>query len=164
MSVLIIDQDQTGFRDNDSEPDGLNYFFYAFIAIVYAAFLFVLVDKLIDSDDVEKQCGSIPLIQYVAEDGESVGKIKKCKKLRKDANGKKFVYLLIFGVLSAIGGFAAISNDKKYLTAGSGIALGGLWVVFYEIIINWSDLNTNAKIFFLGASLATLLYGSVKLL
>lgn len=164
MSILVIEQDQTDQKDDYSDG-AFSYFFYAFIAIVYAAFLFVLVDKLIDSEGLEKECGSTPDYQFIlTQEDESTEKINKCSKLRKDFKNKKFVYLLTLGVISAIGGFAAISNDRKYLTAGSGIALGGLWVVIYEILANWIDLKPNVKIFMLGAALVTLLYGSVKLL
>jgi hypothetical protein len=151
---LVIEKEQ------EIEDCNFNYLFYVVISFVYAGFLCVLVDRILDSEGLEKNCSYKNIIKY--DTAEYTARTEKCTKLKKEFENKKFVYLMALGVLSIIGGISAARASPEYCTGGAGIAVGGMLVIFYETLINWYDLRTDAKILMLGVSLIALFYGSTK--
>jgi len=148
--LLVIDQDTSLDQNNDKTE--FSYLFYILIAFVYAGLLITVVNKLLDGDKIKKHCS------YDSLSNDT----KKCEKIKKEFENKKFIYLIALGVMSVVGGVSAARSNPAYCTGGSGVAAGGFLIIIFETLSNWYELRTNVKIFMLGAALISLLYGSSR--
>jgi hypothetical protein len=156
QGYIVIEEDQVS-NDKDIE---FNYLFYVLIAFVYFEFLLTLVDILLDREKLEKECSWVRLLQYTGTEYKSTN--DKCKKMRKDFDNKKFIYLITLGLLSIAGGCTIVHSNTAFCTSGAGVAVGGAFVVLYETLANWHELRNDAKIFMFGIALLALFYGSSR--
>jgi hypothetical protein len=151
--VLVIEQDSTSYNS-------LDVCTYLTIGFIYAVFLSLLVDRILNYNRVEQVCDTKGMMfgttQYNTRQDA-------CEKAKTDYNSKKFAYMVVIGFLSVLGGAYVARLDDKYMTGGSGVAFGGLLTVIYFVIYNWTNLNKDFQIFILGLTFAGLLYGSTRM-
>lgn len=116
----------------------LDYFISLTIGFVYVFFLSLLVDRLLNYDRVDQICNTgnagaagnaqvVLDIKYSTQDGA-------CEKVRNDYNTRKFIYMVVLGVLSIIGG-GCLAKNEKYATSGTGIVIGGVFPSFITLPI-----------------------------
>jgi len=155
QGYIVIEEEESNV--NDSE---FNYLFYIVIAFVYAGFLITLVDRLLDSERIEKVCSWNNLLKLTGTEYTSAN--DKCKKIRKTFDNTKYCYLITLGLLSIAGGITAVHSDPSFCTGGAGIAVGGVFIVLYETLAYWNEIRNDVKIFMLGIALLALFYGSTR--
>lgn len=155
QSFIVIEDDVSNNKDTE-----FNYLFYIVIAFVYAGFLITLVDRLLDSEKLEKECSWNHLLNYTGTEYTSTN--DKCKKMRKDFDNKKFIYLITLGLVSIAGGCTIVHSNSSFCTGGAGVAVGGAFIVLYETLANWHELRNDVKIFMFGIALLALFYGSTR--
>jgi hypothetical protein len=153
--IVIEEEEVSNVKDTE-----FNYLFYIVIAFVYAGFLITLVDRLLNSEKLEKECSWDRLLKHTGTEYTSAN--DKCKKMRKEFDNKKFIYLITAGLLSIAGGITAAHSNPSFCTGGAGVAVGGVFIVLYETLANWHDLRNDVKIIMLGLSLLALFYGSTR--
>lgn len=154
-SFVVIEQEQ------ESKTDCyFNTFYYLVISFVYAAFLCVLVNRMLNNEGIEQHCSEKNMPQFGSD--EYMTKKTKCEKLRKQFSNKKFVYLVVLGIISIVGGVSVAHTCPEYCTGGSGVAVGGLLVVVYETLVNWTELRDDVKIIMLGSALLATFYASTR--
>jgi len=151
-------QTQQNTYYSDYHFDSASYYIYMTIAFVYVFFMSLLVDRLLDYDRIDKMCSFTGLVG-----SDYATRLVACNQAKKDYEVKKFTYMIMIGVLSIFGGTVLASTDKKYATGGWGISTGGIMLVIYYTIVNWSLLDKNVQIGVLGTTLIALFYGSTML-
>src|SRR6185503_14458635 len=139
--VLVIE------RDSDYEFNNFDYLTYLAIGFIYVFLLSVLIDRILNYERVEKIC-STQNMQIGSEQYNE--QIDDCKKAINAHNSKKFMYMIIVGVASILGGGYLARYDDRFMTGGLGIALGGLMAVIYFTISNWNTINRDFQIVLLG--------------
>ena len=151
--MLVIEQDVSdGYETTD-------YFTYLTIGFVYVFFLSLLVDRYLKYDQVEKVCD----ISTVQTNEQYKTRMASCKKANDEHNKKKFMYMVVLGVVSILGGSYMTQRDPKYAIGGCGVTLGGMFSVIYYTIYNWSTINKDVRIILIGLAFALLFYGSTRI-
>lgn len=116
------------------------------IAIIFAFFMSLLIDKIINYDEY---C-------------DYSDKSKACVE-ESVYNQQKFSYMIGIGILGIFGGAALSRIDKQYEMGGMGISIGGFLVTIYYTTKNWYHLDKNVQIIVLGGALLALIYGSIRI-
>jgi hypothetical protein len=73
-----------------------------------------------------------------------------------DDSNNKMMTMLVLGFVYLFGGVYASKNMSS--PALRGISLGGLFLIFYHIVINWGRINELHQLLIMGVILATLIY------
>lgn len=152
--MLVIEQ------ESGDDNSNLDYFTYITIGFVYVFFLSLLVDRLLNYDRVEQICDTKNM-QYGTDQYNT--RVNVCKKTTNDYDTKKFMYMVVLGVLSVLGGGYLVQSDPRYTTGGCGVALGGVISIIYYTTCNWSNINKDVRVIVLGLTFALLFYGSTRL-
>jgi len=160
--ILVIDQDPS---NSDYNFDAASGYVYVVIAFVYAFFLALLVDKILDTDRIDKAC-NVPAWGY-NQSQQELDQLQnmqnKCDKVRKDLNTSKFTYMMVLGVASILGGAYISKSDRRYAVGGWGMSLGGAMIVLYYTFVNWYMLDKWCQVIVLGGAFGALFYGSTML-
>lgn len=130
------------------------------LGFVYVFFLSLLVDRLLNYDRVEQICDTKEM-QYGTDQYKT--RLNVCKKVNSEYDTKKFMYMVVLGVMSVMGGAYMVQSDPKYTTGGAGVALGGMISIIYYTTYNWSNINKDVRVIVLGLTFALLFYGSTRL-
>ncbi|VBB18737.1 hypothetical protein YASMINEVIRUS_1269 [Yasminevirus sp. GU-2018] len=151
--ILVIEQEES-----PSLYDTSNYYIYIAIAFVYAFFMALLVDRLLNYDRVEKVCDTSSV-----KGQDYTDRYQACRKAQKEYDTRKFTYMIVLGVFSIFGGAFLARSDKMYETGGWGVSAGGLMLVIYYTVANWGILDKNVQVAVLGLTFFALFYGSTML-
>lgn len=149
---LVIERDIT----SSSQCNTPDYYTYLAIAFIYAFFMALFVDKLLNFDQVEKVCEAPNTTGSVSTD-----KIQACKKAQDEYNTRKLTYMIILGVCSVFGGAFLAGSNKMYETGGCGVATGGSLLILYYTAMNWKRFDKNVQLAILGLSFIVMFYGSI---
>lgn len=147
-----------------------SHYIYLVIGLIYALLMSLIVDKVLDHSKVDKACSMDSGMRIISYSGTSHNTKytndadRICDVLTKKYKSKKFTTMIMLGVCSMLLGAFFISNSPEYHTGSLGISLGGVLMIIYYIMRNWSSLNENLKIGVYGSTLMMLLYGSTKLI
>jgi len=153
-SVVVIEETET-------KIDSYCILIYITIAFVYAIFLSLLVDRILNYDRVEKVCNVSIMPYFNKSEEESPDKFKMCQDAKKEYDTQKFIYMIVLGLLSLFGGAFLARYDNNYTTGGMGVALGGIFLILYYTVANWTMLNRNLQTVVLGLTFAILFIGSM---
>lgn len=160
-SLPLVKPIDSSIIDQERNPNFYtsSYLIYITIAFVYAFFLALLVDRLLNYDDnVEKVCDVSNLTGQ-----EYIDRNQVCRDAQKKYDSQKFVYMIIIGVLSIFGGIFLVKYDTDYTTGGMGVTLGGVALILYYTLANWSMLNRDLQVTVLGLTFFILFFGSLTI-
>jgi hypothetical protein len=146
-----------------SSVSNFDYMIYVTIGIIYAVFISLLVDRSLNYDKVENTCDQIYNKSYRNNLDTSDDPKSECNKVTEDFHSRKYLAMIVVGVLSVFGGAYLGASNPMYATGGYGVALGGLYSIIFYTMYNWQNIDKDMKVVVLGLTLAGLFYGSIKL-
>lgn len=126
--------------------------FYIAIAIIYATFMSLSVDTIIQ-DEKDILCNT---------DSPNY-KWKSCRDARNRFDNQKFIMMIVIALLSLILAGITYKYVDEYQIPSLGVGLGSLFIIIFWTIRNWHNLDQNSRLVVLGTSLVVLTYGSIQL-
>jgi hypothetical protein len=145
QDAIIVEKDLNISNDKNTT----SFYIYIVTAFVYAFFIANLVERLLNYDHVEKVCKNNDVLT--------------CINTEKAFNNKKFIYMMILGILSVFGGAYISLVSPEFKTGGCEVCTGGILLLIYYISINWGNINKNMQVGALGIAFFSLFYGSMKM-
>jgi hypothetical protein len=155
------------------------------IAIIYPFFFTKLTNKVLDFDSINNMCSehygkyfypSYAGSRFVMGGGFGIGNNKppseeekakeqeaeQCRKAQTskldDANFKQHIMLIAIAFIGILATSAIQTHSTKF-----GVGLGGIFTLMIALLLYWDKYGETAKLGVLGASLALLLFLSVRL-
>lgn len=132
----------------------MDYFLPISIGLMQVFFFSKLADNLFDNKNTQN-CFELEVNQNNKE-------YKKCLEKNQEemnkTNSKKFIFMLTIATII----FIIISQIQTTDNVKFGTGFGALIMIYYALIMQWSQMNETVKLTVLGSSLCILLYGSSK--
>lgn len=130
--------------------DLLESFFIPLIGLLLATFLYKSISYAIrDAKNSD----------YTSFDFFNAGNQPEQELRKKVENNKIFTYSMLAGVLTLIlgaWGYLQSNTNPRISAPSRGIALGGFLIIFYNILINWTEFQEGVRIAVLGLSFMAL--------
>lgn len=149
-NIIVVEQDYGKYVRDIS--------LHVLIALVYAFFFSVLIDRILGREEIEKNCALTD--KNVVNTPEYK---EKCKVMKKNYYHNKSNYLTIIGSLSIIYGMVLSITYDEYVNGGLGITLGGIITLLYRNYESSPDMRNDILIAALSILLSILLYTSKTL-
>jgi hypothetical protein len=143
----------------DTKNELPQYFLYIIIGLLTSMFTSKTYDVVNKYENINK----IKCI-YKNNNGYSVdnSKYDLCttnkNKLINEYTTNKMYYMLVIGFLLLVLGVTASNYQEKSNATLKGLSLGGLFLIIFYVISNWSKINNVHQIILIGAILASLMY------
>jgi len=113
------------------------------ISILFVVFFSLLTNYILDEKNIKKVSDS-----------------DKRLKLREKFIRNKFNTMMVIGLIGIIIGVYFNKIDDKYGASGTGIAIGGVFTIVSYVILNWYTIQDIGRIFIIGVTFVSLMYGS----
>ena len=125
------------------------------IMCIFAFFASNAFDLYMENSKIEDQCKNYKYDDYNNSNYNNCIKDKN-QKLNELKN-KKFIFFIVIGIISII-----LAYYIQTLPAKGGIAGGGVLLILYGLIVNWTSMDDKTKLLVLGGGLSTLITVSYK--
>ena len=127
--------------------DWINVFLILAIGFIQVFFSSKLSTKIFEENS--KSCSDF---KYDTPEYKSCH--KDYTQNKSDQDTKKFVFMMIVGIISLM----IVYNLDANNTIRYGVGLGGLMTIIYALFMNWSSMNETIRLCVLGVSFVSLLY------
>lgn len=138
--------------------DLLESFFIPLIGLLLAMFLYKVISYVVR--DPRDNSYRYNYLFDVIDDGSGTQEERDLRRAnRKAEDNKVFTYSMFAGVIALIlgaWGYLQSYRDPRISAPSRGVALGGFLLIFYNILINWSEFQEGVRIAVLGLSFLAL--------
>lgn len=128
-------------------------FFIPLIGLLLATFLYKSISYAIR--DAKNNDYRYSYFNIITDNSDTNEERALRKSSMKAEDNKIFTYSMFAGVLALIlgaWGYLQSNRNPRISAPSRGVALGGFLLIFYNILINWSEFQEGVRIAVLGLS------------